>query len=143
MSPTSNAVNPLFDGKMTVTEPAYLTHVLADRAVNFINRNRTQPFFLYLAFNAVHLPQQATEKYLKRFSHIPNERRRTYASMLSAMDDGIGKTLAALDDTTIRLVFQRQWRACNRRRCKRFEQWPHERVETDDVGRRDTCSVYR
>lgn len=106
MSPTSNATNPLYDGKEIVTEPAYLTDVLADRAVDFINRNRTQPFFLYLAFNAVHVPMQATEKYLKRFAGISDERRRTYDAMLSAMDDGIGKTLAALDpDNTIIFFF--------------------------------------
>ena len=101
MSPTSNATNPLYDGKKIVNEPAYLTDVLADRAVDFINRNRTQPFFLYLAFNAVHVPMQATEKYLNRFAGISDRRRRTYAAMLSAMDDGIGKTLAALDHDRI------------------------------------------
>lgn len=105
MSPRPNDVNPLYDGKKTVTEPGYLTDVLADHAVDFINRNRTQPFFLYLAFNAVHVPLQATEKYLKRFEQIPDERRRTYAAMLSAMDDGIGKTLAALDDNTLVFFF--------------------------------------
>lgn len=105
MNPTSSATNPLYNGRKTVTEPGYLTDVLADRAVEFVNRNRTQPFFLYLAFNAVHVPMQATDKYLKRFAHIPDERRRTYAAMLSAMDDGIGKTLAALDDNTIVFFF--------------------------------------
>ena len=105
MSPKPNDLNPLYDGKKTVTEPAYLTGVLADRAVDFIDRNRTQPFFLYLAFNAVHVPLQAPEKYLKRFEQIPDERRRTYAAMLSAMDDGIGKTLAALDDNTLVFFF--------------------------------------
>jgi arylsulfatase A-like enzyme len=106
MSPTPNPNNPLYDGRKTVTEPAYLTDVLADRAVDFINRNRTQPFFLYLAFNAVHIPLQATDKYLSRFANIKDERRRTYAAMLSAMDDGIGRTLAALDhDNTIIIFF--------------------------------------
>src|SRR4029453_9035559 len=38
----------------------------------------------------------ATEKYLSRFPSIANEQRRTYAAMLSAMDDGIGRTVAAL-----------------------------------------------
>jgi arylsulfatase A-like enzyme len=106
ISPTPNPNNPLYDGRKTVTEPAYLTDVLADRAVDFINRNRTQPFLLYLAFNAVHIPLQATDKYLSRFANIKDERRRTYAAMLSAMDDGIGKTLAALDpDNTIIIFF--------------------------------------
>jgi len=39
---------------------------------------------------------QATDKYLARFTHIADNQRRTYAAMLSAMDDGIGRTLAAL-----------------------------------------------
>ena len=88
--------NPLLDGKKPVTVTGYLTDAFADRAVDFIRRHRSQPFFLYLAFNAVHTPMQATDKYLARFTHIADEQRRTYAAMLSAMDDGIGRTLAAL-----------------------------------------------
>jgi arylsulfatase A-like enzyme len=106
MSPIPNEVNPLYDGKKTVTEPRYLTDVLADRAVDFINRHRTQPFFLYLAFNAPHVPLQATDKYLNRFPNFADNNRRIYAAMLSAMDDGIGKTLTALDhDNTIIFFF--------------------------------------
>ena len=88
--------NPLLDGRKVVAETPYLTDAFADRAVDFIKRQKSQPFFLYLAFNAVHTPMQATDKYLARFPHIADKQRRTYAAMLSAMDDGIGKTLAAL-----------------------------------------------
>ena len=105
MTPNVQERNPLFEGRKHVAEPAYLTDVLADRAVEYINRKRTQPYFLYLAFNAVHTPMEATDKYLKRFAHIKDEPRRTYAAMLSAMDDGIGKTLAALDDNTLVIFF--------------------------------------
>ena len=103
--------NPLLDGRKPVSEaPPYLTDALADRAVDFIKRNRSQPFFLYLAFNAVHTPMHATDKYLRRFDHIADERRRTYAAMLSAMDDGIGRTLTALreqhlDENTLLFFF--------------------------------------
>lgn len=90
------AANPVFDGERPVTEMGYLTDVLADRAVEFIGREKSRPFFLYLAFNAVHLPLQAPEKYLARFPQIADERRRTYAAMLSAMDDAIGRTIEAL-----------------------------------------------
>lgn len=86
----------VLQGRTVVTEAAYLTDALADRAVDFIKRQRSRPFFLYLAFNAVHTPLQATDRYLARFPHIADPQRRTYAAMLSAMDDGIGKTLAAL-----------------------------------------------
>jgi arylsulfatase A-like enzyme len=89
-------VNPIFDGTERVPAIPYLTDALADRAVAFITRNASQPFFLYLAFNAVHVPMHATSGYLARFPGIANETRRTYAAMLSAMDDAIGRTLAAL-----------------------------------------------
>jgi arylsulfatase A-like enzyme len=105
MSPTVTPGNPLFEGRKHVAEPAYLTDVLADRAVEYINRKRGKPYFLYLAFNAVHTPMEATEKYLKRFENIKDGRRRTYAAMLSAMDDAIGKALAAVDDNTLVFFF--------------------------------------
>jgi arylsulfatase A-like enzyme len=89
-------LNPLLDGRKPAASVTYLTDVLADRAVDFIQRNRTAPFFLYLAFNAVHTPMQAPQKYLSRFPKITDETRKSYAAMLSAMDDGIGRTLEAL-----------------------------------------------
>ena len=103
-------VNPVYDGAEPARSITYLTDTLAARAVEFIGRNRAAPFFLYLAFNAVHTPLQAPEKYLSRFTHIPDATRRTYAAMLSAMDDGIGRTLAALrdnglDETTLVFFF--------------------------------------
>jgi arylsulfatase A-like enzyme len=51
---------------------------------------------LYVAFNAPHGPLQASEKYLKRFAHIADEQRRTYAAMVSALDDAVGAILAEL-----------------------------------------------
>lgn len=88
--------NPILDGRKLVKETAYLTDAFAERAADFIKRQKSQPFFLYLAFNAVHTPMHATDKYMMRFTHIADTQRRTYAAMLSAMDDGIGTTLAAL-----------------------------------------------
>jgi arylsulfatase A-like enzyme len=93
--------NPIVDGTERATEIQYLTDTLAGRAVEYIRRNRSRPFFLYLAFNAVHVPMQATDKYLARFPAIADETRRTYAAMLSAMDDGIGRTMAALREAQI------------------------------------------
>jgi arylsulfatase A-like enzyme len=96
LQPMTDGPDPLLDGRKPVQETPYLTDALADRAADFIRRNATRPFFLYLAFNAVHTPMHATDKYLARFKNIDDEQRRRYAAMLSAMDDGIGKTIAAL-----------------------------------------------
>jgi hypothetical protein len=49
-----------------------------------------KPFFLYFPFNAVHSPQEASDKYQARFPHITDRKRRAYAGMLSALDDAIG-----------------------------------------------------
>jgi arylsulfatase A-like enzyme/beta-glucanase (GH16 family) len=81
-----------------VEETEYLTDALSREAVNFIDQNKEKPFFLYLAYNAPHGPLQATETYLNRFQHIENEKRRTYAAMVSAMDDGIGAVLNKLEE---------------------------------------------
>jgi arylsulfatase A-like enzyme len=102
--------NPLLDGRKPATGVTYLTDALADRAVDFIRRQKARPFFLYLAFNAVHTPMHATDQYLARFTKIKDPQRRTYAAMLSAMDDGIGRTIAAireeqLEDDTIVIFF--------------------------------------
>ena len=93
---TANGANPLYDRRVPVEPSGYLTDVLTDRAVTFIKREKSRPFFLYLAYNAVHTPMHAPEKYLARFRGIGDQQRRTYAAMMSAMDDGIGRVVAAL-----------------------------------------------
>ena len=94
--PMPEGRHPVLDGRTPVGEMAYLTDTVAGRAAEFIRRQARAPFFLYLAFNAVHTPMHATDKYLARFTSITDERRRTYAAMLSAMDDGVGRTMDAL-----------------------------------------------
>lgn len=76
----------------------YLTTDFSDEAVNFIERNSEKPFFLFLSYNAPHTPMQAPGEYLKRFEHITNKRRKTYAAMVSAVDDGVGRVLKTLKD---------------------------------------------
>ncbi|MEP0843247.1 MAG: sulfatase, partial [Phycisphaerae bacterium] len=83
-------------GFEVVPEQEYLTDAFGREAVAFIDRHAKERFFLYLSFNAVHSPLQATDKYLKRFPDIADEKRRTHAAMLSAMDDAIGAVLAKL-----------------------------------------------
>ena len=54
-----------------------------------------------LDYNAPHGPLQATDKYLDRFPESNNEKRKTYAAMVSAMDDGIGRVLNTLKERNI------------------------------------------
>lgn len=74
----------------------YTTDAYADRAVDWLDKNKTKPRFLYLPFNAVHAPLQATKKYLDRFPGITDEKRKTFAAMMSAMDDAVGRVLGKI-----------------------------------------------
>ena len=65
--------------------------LLGNEAMRFIkHRDRNRPFFLYVPFNAVHAPHQVPDKYTEPYSTL-KEPRRTYAGMLSAMDEAIGQ----------------------------------------------------
>jgi arylsulfatase A-like enzyme len=88
----------IYRGTTAVKESDYLTDAFAREAVAFIDRHKTgdRPFFLYLAFNAVHTPMHATDDRLNRFSAIADKTRRTYAAMTTALDEGVGKVLAKL-----------------------------------------------
>jgi len=76
----------------------YLTGRIAEEAAQFAAQPRSQPFFLYCAFNAVHYPMHAPAQYVARFGHLEPE-RRMYAAMLSAADDGVGRILRALEQS--------------------------------------------
>ncbi len=87
-------MNPILKGTDPVANVEYTTDQFAAEAAGFIERSKDSPWFVYLAFNAVHAPLQATEKYLSRFSGITDPKRKNFAAMLSAMDDGVGSVLA-------------------------------------------------
>ncbi len=74
----------------------YLTHELSDRAVDFVRRHRDRPFFLYLAYNAPHTPYQAPKRLQRRFAGVAGEDCPTYAAMISAVDDGVGRLVETL-----------------------------------------------
>ena len=96
--PAYDADNPILRAGQPVEEPAYLTDALSREAVDFIDRHRDKPFFLYLAYNAVHSPLQAADAYMERFSHIDDVHRRIFAAMVANLDDGVGAVLAKLHD---------------------------------------------
>jgi len=90
-------------GLLRGTEPVaagelpYLTDAFGDEACRFIRAHAEGPFFLFVSFTAPHTPMQA------RAADMPAERERfetkvraTYAAMMRAMDDNVGKVLDQL-----------------------------------------------
>ena len=77
-----------------VSEPDfYTTDRYAARAVDWLDKHKEEPWFLYLPFNAQHAPLQAPQSYLDRMEKISDPKRRTFAAMMVAMDDAVGAVL--------------------------------------------------
>jgi arylsulfatase A-like enzyme len=85
---------PLLRGTKQAPLDGYLTDVLAHEATDFMQRHKDQPFFLYLAFNAVHTPMEAPDATLKQFAKVADPTRRTYLAMIARLDEAVGKVLA-------------------------------------------------
>jgi arylsulfatase A-like enzyme len=79
-------------------EPSkYVTEVLADEAISFIEKNKNTPFFIYLAFNAVHTPMEATQADLEKFPNLSGKRQEL-AAMTLALDRACGRVLDKLKE---------------------------------------------
>jgi len=94
-----------------VKEEGYSTTLLGNEAVKLIEQHdASTPIYLYLAFNAPHTPYQATQEYLDQYKSISDPSRRAYAASITAMDDQIGRVVAALEKKGMRdntlIVFQ-------------------------------------
>jgi arylsulfatase A-like enzyme len=90
----------------------YSTDLFADAAIDFMRRHREQPWFVYLPFNAAHFvhphnveegeePQwQAPDKYFAMYGWRPDEAdpQRRFRAVITALDDAIGRVLAAVDE---------------------------------------------
>jgi len=94
--PDYDANNPIVRGGQPVEETEYLTDALTREAVDFIDRHDDKPFFLYLAYNAVHSPLQGADTYMEKFAHIEDIHRRIFAAMLANMDDSVGSVMGQL-----------------------------------------------
>ncbi len=95
----SKSAHPLYRNKERIDDEGYLTDRLSEEAIAFIERNKTRPFFLYLAYNAVHAPPQAPqetiEQYRKMFPDL-DDKRVVLMAMLQHLDDGIGRVVEKL-----------------------------------------------
>lgn len=86
----------------TCRDEGYSTFLLADEAVRIIDDTRPEkPLFLYVPFNAVHSPLQSPPEYESQYADLPKSRGE-YARMLTALDDAVGRIVAAVDRRGLR-----------------------------------------
>ena len=80
-------------------EPSkYLADYYTDEAITAIQRNKDQPFFMYLAHWGVHTPLQASKADYDALPQIKDHRRRVYAAMVRSIDRSVGRILQTLKD---------------------------------------------
>jgi arylsulfatase A-like enzyme len=105
----------LYEDTTAVETPAYLTDEITRRAVGFVGKNAQRPFFLEVAYNAVHWPFEPPDMQMSEVNARPQTgrrgdnrqyqgpgdsvpaTRRDYVRMLERADQGVGQILAALD----------------------------------------------
>ena len=92
-----NSIRNVVENYTQTRFEGYLTDVLGDKAIGFINKNHesNNPFFLFLSFNAPHTPMHAKDDVLEKFKDNP---RQVYASMMWSMDEAIGNVVEALKE---------------------------------------------
>jgi arylsulfatase A-like enzyme len=88
-------------GRQAIQEPEYLTDAFGREATAFIRRHHGEPFFLYLAFNAVHTPLESKPELEARFkakAAVGGHQNATYAAMGASLDENVGRVLGVLDE---------------------------------------------
>ncbi|MBU2905360.1 sulfatase-like hydrolase/transferase [Arenibacter algicola] len=92
---------PLEHNGKPAEESEYLTDAFSREAIRDIKTatENKKPFFVYLAYNAPHVPLQAKSEDLKKFENIKDTDRRTYAAMVYAVDRGVGQIVKTLKET--------------------------------------------
>jgi len=100
----------LFENDRPVEVAGYMTDLITERSVRFIEQNRQRPFFIDVAYNAAHWPYQPPDspskardngRHLGPFDDSTNT-RADYVAMLERADQGVGRILEALDRLGLR-----------------------------------------
>lgn len=79
----------------------YFPALMTEKAIQFMDENNRQPFFLYLAFNLPHYPEQPDSSFISHTIGL-DEPRKSYAAVVSTVDDKIGQILNKLEELKIR-----------------------------------------
>ncbi|MGH9627842.1 MAG: sulfatase-like hydrolase/transferase [Bryobacteraceae bacterium] len=93
----------IFDNKERVEVTGYITDVLTDRAIRFVEENAQRPFFLYLPYNAPHAPHDVPDRFIAKYlkKDMPLREARIYG-MIDAIDENAGRLLGTIDKHALR-----------------------------------------
>lgn len=92
----------LYDGNNEIDRrDKYYPDLMVQKAVDYIDANQHVPFFMTVAFNLPHYPEQPIDKFRDAYPDMPMP-RQSYARVISSVDDHIGLVLEKLDQTGLR-----------------------------------------
>ncbi|MCH2372352.1 MAG: sulfatase-like hydrolase/transferase, partial [Pirellulales bacterium] len=98
---------------------SYFPQLMVNEASAFIEANQKKPFFMYFAMNIPHYPLQGTEKWRQHYKELEAP-RRMYATLISTMDEMIGKLVSKVESLGLRkdtiIVFQSDHGHCQEER---------------------------
>ena len=97
--PEDDHLIPLVENTSPVSFTGYLTDALTDKAIEFVQQDQGEPFFLYLAYNAPHSPYQAPADLKAKYGDVAYGERRTYLAMVDSLDQNVGRLLEALEQS--------------------------------------------
>ena len=97
--PEEDPLIPLVENTSPVSFTGYLTDVLTDKAIEFVQKDQGEPFFLYLAYNAPHTPYQAPLELEAKYTDVVNTDKLTYLAMVDSLDQNVGRLLEALEQS--------------------------------------------
>ena len=109
-NPDTPGGKDLFENDTAVDVPGYMTDLITERSVRFIEQHARQPFFIDVAYNAPHWPYQVPDRpsvardsarHLTPFDDSTST-RADYVAMLERVDQGVGRILAALERLGLR-----------------------------------------
>ncbi|MGZ5287017.1 MAG: sulfatase-like hydrolase/transferase [Flavisolibacter sp.] len=94
----------LWENETAVDVKGYMTDILTDRAIGFLNKKHERPFFLSLQYNAPHWPWQAPgdAAYPDTMRYVLGGSPVTYAGMMKSLDDNIGRFMDALSKSGLK-----------------------------------------
>lgn len=93
----------LYEGTTEVfARGEYFPELIVRRSLSFIEKNRDQPFFLYLPFNIPHYPEQSLAEHKKLYAHLKDPARQSYGAMVTTTDHYIGQVLDKLQKLGLR-----------------------------------------
>ena len=95
----TSELHALYRGRLPVHAEGYMTHLITDSSISFIERNKDTPFFLFVSHECPHFPFQGPKDVKKEINKTNwmKPDAETYVAMLEDLDSEVGRLLRVLD----------------------------------------------